>query len=164
MTSVPLPSELDPRHALAAGARVLEDGLPILPDVLTYQMSIPIASWPTASCAVVAFLRFHPSTLDRETTPMVTTYHYFRNMGAWEARPGWYSGSRFAFDPVVERWYERDLGGRAMVYGQSTQSDEVRPGHPACVATGRVSSEVTSIAVVQGDIVDRRLLQSHFGA
>jgi hypothetical protein len=53
-----LPPDHDPRHIRRTGARVIEHGLPGLPEVLTYQMSIPVAYWRVPSCAVVLFLRF----------------------------------------------------------------------------------------------------------
>jgi hypothetical protein len=42
MSEPELPADLDPRYARRTGASVIERGLPELPEVLTYQMSIPV--------------------------------------------------------------------------------------------------------------------------
>jgi hypothetical protein len=78
MTSQPeLPPQLDSEFTRRAGARVIEHGLPGLPEVLTYQMSIPVAYWRAPSCAVVLFLRFEP--WDGKFWPKVTMGTYFRD-------------------------------------------------------------------------------------
>jgi hypothetical protein len=51
-----------------------------------------------------------------------------------------------------------------IVYGGSSQAGEVRPGHPAFIATGRAAPEVKYLAVIKDGHEDRRPLESHFGA
>jgi hypothetical protein len=58
----------------------------------------------------------------------------------------------------------RDLGGRLMVYGGSSRTGVVTPGHPASIATGRAAPQVKYLAVVKEGHEDRRPLESHFGA
>jgi hypothetical protein len=88
MTSEPeLPPDLDPRHTRRTGARVIEHGLPGLPEVLTYQMSIPVAYWRAPSCAVVLFLRFEQ--WDGKFWPKVTMGTYFRDGERWTAHRMW---------------------------------------------------------------------------
>jgi hypothetical protein len=57
-----LPPHLDPIHQKRTGIEVLDHGLPALPDVLSYQMSVPVAFWKAASCSVVLFLKYSRAT------------------------------------------------------------------------------------------------------
>jgi hypothetical protein len=77
-----LPPGFDPRWKHQAGIAVLEAGLPALPEVLDYQMSIPVASWAAGSCAVVLFLQF--SRDDGGTvSPAVMMMRYTRDDDGW---------------------------------------------------------------------------------
>jgi hypothetical protein len=89
MSEPELPAGLDPRCARRAGASVIERGLPGLPEVLTYQMSIPVAYWRASVCAVVLFLRFHPA--GGKFRPTVTMGTYFLGGERWSAHRMWAS-------------------------------------------------------------------------
>jgi hypothetical protein len=54
-----LPPEYNPRRMAATGVGVLEHGLPALPEVLTYQMAVPIAYWKADRCAAFSWSQWH---------------------------------------------------------------------------------------------------------
>ena len=47
---VDLPPQFDPKNMARTGIAVLDHGLPPLPDVLSYQMAIPVAYWTASRC------------------------------------------------------------------------------------------------------------------
>ncbi len=159
-----LQAELDPRRWLDTGGRVIEHGLPALPKILTYQMSIPVCYWTADSCAVVAFVHFRPSPQDGIMRAMMTIVNYTRDTGEWTTpSSGSFASSSYAFDPVANPSYQRHLDGNAMTYGHTSQQAPTL-GRPASTAFGYVAPEVRYLAVIQGGRQDRRELQSHFGA
>jgi hypothetical protein len=157
-----LPSGLDPRWKHQTGAAVLEAGLPALPDVLDYRMSIPVASWTADTCAVVLFLEFSPDD-DGTVSPVAMMMTYTRNAGRWSVHP-YYTGGGWSHDPVADPRGVRDLDGRVMVESGGSFTDSPAPGHPAAVVAGRARPDVKQIALVQGGHEERRALRSHFGA
>jgi tetratricopeptide (TPR) repeat protein len=158
-----LPPEFNPRNMLRAGLDVLEHGLPLLPDVLTHEMALPMAYWTAGQCAVVLVLQFSRHGHD-EPEPIAMTVIYSRGKdGRWEP-PTHIHGGSFFYDPIRSPENTRGLDGSPMVRGGSSQAREVRPGGPAFIATGRAAPEVKYLAVVKDGHEDRRLLESHFGA
>jgi hypothetical protein len=158
-----LPPEFDPGNMVRTGIDVLEHGLLPLPEVLRYEMAIPVAYWIAEQCAVLLVLRFSGHGHD-EPEPMAMQVSYSRGEdGRWEP-PTHVHGGSFSHDPVRSPGNMRDLGGRPMVYGGSSQAGEVRPGRPAFIATGRAAPEVKYLAVIKDGHEDRRPLESHFGA
>jgi predicted negative regulator of RcsB-dependent stress response len=158
-----LPPEFNPRNMARTGIDVLEHGLLPLPEVLRREMAIPVAYWIAAQCAVVLVLRFSGHGHD-EATPIAMQVAYSRGEGGRWKPPAHVLGGSFSHDPVRDPGSTRDLDGRAMVCGGSSQAGEVRPGHPAAIATGRASPEVKYLAVIRDGHEDRRPLESHFGA
>jgi hypothetical protein len=162
MTSEPeLPPDLDPRHTRRTGASVIEHGLPGLPEVLTYQMSIPVAYWRAPSCAVVLFLRFEQ--WDGKFWPKVTMGTYFRDGERWTAHRMW-AGKSWPHDPIAKPDTLRDLAGKTIGSSGGASTKQAEPGYPAAVAIGRAASTVKQIALIQNGHQDRRPLESHFGA
>ena len=53
-----LPAEFDPVNVVRTGTHMLEHGLLPLPEVLTRDMSVPVAYWKARQCAVVLTLAF----------------------------------------------------------------------------------------------------------
>jgi tetratricopeptide (TPR) repeat protein len=158
-----LPPEFDPRNMVRTGIDVLEHGLPPLPAVLRHEMALPVAYWKAEQCAVVLVLGFSRHGHD-EPRPVAMQVSYSRGEdGRWEP-PTHVHGGSFSHDPVRSPGSMRDMDGRAMVYGGSSQTDEVTPGHPAFIATGRAAPEVKYLAVIKDGHEDRRPLESHFGA
>ena len=158
-----LPPEFNPRNMVRTGIDVLEYGLPPLPEVLRYEMAIPVAYWRAEQCAVVLVLRFSGHGHD-EPWPMAMQVSYSRGEdGRWEP-PAHILGSSFSHDPIRSPGSIRDLGGRPMTYGGSSQTDNVAPGHPAFITAGRAAPEVRYLAVIKDSHEDRRPLESHFGA
>jgi len=157
-----LPPQFDPRRRALAGIDVLRHGLPELPEVLTDEMSIPLAFWTSAACAVVLFLHYSRQP-GESPDPVVSQGSYYRDGDRWRAHPHW-AGSGWSHDPISAPGDLRDLGGRAIVAGGGSFTDQPRPGHAAITVTGRVSPAVTAIALVHDGQEDRRALRSHFGA
>jgi hypothetical protein len=139
-----LPQQFDPRQRALAGLDVLHHGLPELPQVLTYEMSVPVAFWTSAACAVVLFLYYSRQPGDIPH-PVVSQGSYYRDGDRWRAHRYW-TGHGWSHDPISNPGDLRDLGG------------------PAITVTGRVSPAVTTIALVHDGQEDRRSLRSHFGA
>ena len=157
-----LPPEYSPRRMAATGADVLERGLPALPEVLTYQMAVPIAYWKAEQCAVVLFLRFHRDEEERGQ-PMALMATYARDEGQWTAHRHWL-GTGFSSDPVARPGDLRHLGGQAIVVsGQSWPAQAAR-GKPAMIVHGQAGPAVAYLALIQDGREDRRPLESHFGA
>ena len=157
-----LPFGFDPRSKHHTGIAVLETGLPELPDVLDYRMSIPVASWTAAACAVVLFLEFSHHD-DGSVGPVAMMMQYARDSDRW--RPHRHVGGvGWSHDPVASPHDLRDLGGRVMVECGGSFTDSPAPGHPAAVVAGRVAPGVEHIALVQDGHEDRRALRSYFGA
>lgn len=157
-----LPQQFDPRQRALAGLDVLHRGLPELPQVLTYEMSVPVAFWTSAACAVVLFLYYSRQPGDIPH-PVVSQGSYYRDGDRWRAHRYW-TGHGWSHDPISNPGDLRDLGGRAIVAGGGSFTDQPRPGRPAITVTGRVSPAVTTIALVHDGQEDRRSLRSHFGA
>ena len=158
-----LPPEFNPGNLVRTGIDVLEHGLLPLPEVLRYEMAIPVAYWKAGQCAVVLVLRFARHGHD-EPVPVAMQVSYSRGKdGRWEP-PAHVHGSSFSHDPIRNPGSMRDLDGRPMVYGSSSQAGKVTPGHPAFIATGRAAPEVKYLAVIKDGHEDRRPLESHFGA
>ena len=160
-----LPTELDPRHWLQAGAHVIENGLPELPETLSHAMSIPICYWSAGCCAVVTFMRFLPHPQGGHIRAMTSTVPYRREGDRWAPPDGrtfiWQS---YAFDPVTDPGFDQHLDGNSMTYGNVAERDSHQPGQPASTALGHVSHAVRYLAVIQDGRQDYRPLQSHFGA
>jgi len=95
-----LPPGLDPRWKQRAGIAVLEHGLPELPAAVTYQMSVPVAYWTTATCAVVLFLEFSDDG-DDMIQPMAVMGTFSRDGNGWTAHRHWL-GTGWSHDPVAE--------------------------------------------------------------
>ena len=157
-----LPLEYSPRRMAATGVAVLEHGLPALPEVLTYQMAVPIAYWKADWCAVVLFLRFHCWEEGRwDPTAVMATYS--RDEDQWTAHRHWVSTS-FSPDPIARPGDLRHLGGRAIAASGHSRWPQPAPGNPAMIVHGRVGPSVTHLALIQDGCEDRRPLESHFGA
>ena len=156
------PPGFDPRLKHSAGIAVLERGLPALPDVLAYTMSIPVAAWEATRCAVVLFLEFSRDS-DGTVNPIVVMGTFTRDGDLWSADRHWL-GVGWSHDPIASPRGLRDLGGRAMVGGGGSFTDRPASGHPAVVVTGRVRPAVKQISLIQDGREDRRSLRSHFGA
>lgn len=160
-----LPPEFDPGNLARTGIDVLEHGLLPLPDVLSYQMAIPVAYWKAEHCGVVLVLRFL-GLRPGEPQPVAVRAIYSRaGDGTW--KPPVHAtifGGGFSHDPIADPGSQRDLGGSAMVYGGGSWGTEITPGYPAAIATGRASPEVRYLAVIKDGHEDRRPLHSHFGA
>ncbi|HEY1914622.1 MAG TPA: hypothetical protein VGH27_03510 [Streptosporangiaceae bacterium] len=156
------PPELDPRWKNRVGVTVLERGLPPLPDVLDYSMSIPVAFWTATGNAVVLFLQFSRQP-EGTFNPAVTMMGYTRTDTTWSPNRH-VVGVGWSHDPIAHPRDVRDLGGRAMVTGGGGYTDNPTPGRPAAVTVGRVGPTVTQIALIQDGVEDRRILHSHFGA
>jgi len=157
-----LPPEFNPRNLVQASLDVLEHGLPPLPDILTYEMAIPVAYWKGGQCAVVLVLRF--GYLTGEPTPVIMLVIYSRTAdGAWKM-PTHVAGTGFSHDPVADPGGQRDLDGRPMGCGGGSWAAETTPGYPASIVTGRAVPEVRYLAVVKDGHEDRRPLETHFGA
>jgi hypothetical protein len=155
------------RSSTRAGVRwresdVSRHGLPKLPEVLTYEMSIPVAFWTSAACAVVLFVH-HSRQPGESPDPVVSQGGYYRDGDRWRAHPHW-TGSGWSHDPISKPGDVRDLGGQAILADGGSFTGQPRPGRPAITVTGRVSPAVTAIALVRDGQEDRRPLRSHFGA
>jgi tetratricopeptide (TPR) repeat protein len=158
-----LPPEFDPANMLRTGIDVLEHGLLPLPAVLRHEMAIPVAYWKAERCAVVLVLRFSRYG-HHQPQPMAMQVTYSRGEeGSWEP-PRRVLGGSFSHDPIRSPGSMRDMGGNPMVYGGSSQTDQVTRGHPAVIATGRAAPEVKYLAVIKDGHEDRRPLETHFGA
>lgn len=155
-------TRFDPRNVLRSGIDVLEHGLPALPETLAYQMAIPVAHWTAGQCAVVLVLRFSKHGHEKPY-PVAMQVTYSRGAAGWEPHSH-AAGTGFSHDPVATPGDKRDLGGRAMVASGASEADQVTPGHPAFIATGRAAPAVKYLAVTQDGREDRRRLDSHFGA
>lgn len=162
-----LPPHLDPRNQVQTGVEVLDQGLPALPEVLSYQMSVPVAFWKAASCAVVLFVKYSrvhfPGDDDIPFHPGVTIGTFYREADRWAAH-SWWGGTGWSHDPVADPGSLRDLGGQAITGSGGSHNPNPRPGFPASVLAGRVSPAVTHLALVQDDREERTELRSHFGA
>jgi hypothetical protein len=158
-----LPPHLDPRRQKRTGIEVLDHGLPALRDVLSHQMSVPVAFWKATSCAVVLFLKYSrvyfPGDDDVTVHPGVTMGTFYR-----EAAHRWWGGTGWSHDPVADPGSLRDLDAQAIAGGSGSHNPSPQPGFPASVITGRVSPAVTHLALAQDDREERRELQSHLGA
>jgi hypothetical protein len=149
---------------LLSGIDVIENGLPPLPDAVTYEMKLPISYWTAPKSAVVVFLRFGRHPADGGIQPVAMEVPYHRENGKWTVwASGSVGGSGFPFDPVAQPGFTADLDGKPIVYGSlSTIRAGDKPA--AWVATGRASCSVAAIAVVQAGVEYRRMLDSHFGS
>ena len=157
-----LPPEYNPRRMAATGVAVLERGLPALPEVLTYQMAVPIAYWKADRCAVVLFLRFHRYEEGRwDPTALMATYS--RDEDQWTAHRHWV-GTGFSSGPIARPGDLRHLGGQAVVVRGRSRWAQPAPGNPAMIVHGQVGPAVTHLALIQDGCEDRRPLESHFGA
>jgi tetratricopeptide (TPR) repeat protein len=157
-----LPPQFNPNNMIRTGLDVLEHGLPALPETLTYEMAIPMAYWKADQCAVVLVLLYFRHGRAKPE-PSALKLIYSRAEHGWKAPTG-ASGGGFAYDPVAGPGNLRDLGGRLMVRGGTSEAAEVTPGRPAFTAAGRAAPEVRSLVLIQDGREDRRLLESHFGA
>src|ERR1051326_6189278 len=105
MQEAVVPEELPPDPGsgpfLLAGIDVIENGLPPLPGVVTYKMTIPIGYWTAAESAVVVFLRFSANPVDGGIQPVAMEIPY-RREGRYgiTKTSGAYGGFGFPFDPV----------------------------------------------------------------
>ena len=145
-----------------AGINVIENGLPSLPDVITYDMTIPIGYWTAEESAVVVFLGFSeiPGLGIR---PFASSIPYYMEDSKWTVESsGVAGGFEFPFDPVTQPERAGELAGRAAVYG-SLKRVQADGKSPLWVATGRASPQVASIALVRAGTEDRRRLDSRLG-
>lgn len=157
-----LPAYLDPQWVAQTGIEVLEHGLPALPDVLTYEMSIPLTYWKGDECAVVLFLSFRDPG-DGVQWPRVCMGTFFREAESWQAHRAWgFKG--WSYDPIARPDYLGDLDGEAIGSCGGLSNAEPAPGSPAAAIVGRVAPAVKQIALVQDGREDRRPLESHLGA
>jgi len=160
-----LPDMFDPGKKALTGAAVLASGLPELPDVLTREMSIPVAFWAAGRCAAVLFLEWDRGSLGGPPQPRVCLGTFSRDAAGWAAHRHWF-GHGWAHDPVTDPDGWRYPGEGAVIAGGGSGvfSDVPVPGHPASVVTGSVTPAVAGLALIQAGREDRRDLQSHFGA
>ena len=162
--SLSLPRDLDRKWKHQTGITVLDRGLPPLPDVLDYTMSVPVASWAASGCAVVLFLEY---SRDPDGTiaprPVVHMPTFARDGDSWTAHR-WCVGAGWSHDPIANPRDLRDLSGQVMAGGSGGFTATPAPGHPAVIVAGRVAPVVTQIALIQDGREDRRALRSHFGA
>jgi tetratricopeptide (TPR) repeat protein len=158
-----LPPEFNPANVIRTGIDVLDHGLPPLPEVLTYDMAIPVAYWTAEHCAVVLILSFIRHGHDEPAPMAMEVIYSLGEDGRW-VPPRYVTGGSFHHDPIRSPESMRDLDGNPMVYGSSSQAREVTPGRPASVATGRAAPEVKYLAVITDGHEDRRPLESYFGA
>jgi hypothetical protein len=158
---VDLPPEFDPRNMAQTGIAVLDHGLPPLPDVLSYQMAIPVAYWIASQCAVVLFLKFSRHRQRWQTTAIMVTFR--RDQGHWTADPHWL-GTSWGHDPIAHPGDLRNLDGGAMVVSGESRTDTPAAGELATIWHGRAAPAVRQIALIQDGREDRRPLTSHFGA
>ncbi len=160
-----LPPEFNPGNLVRTGIDVLEHGLLPLPDVLTYEMAIPVAYWKAGQCAVVLVLQFFGCRRgEPEPIAMRVTYSRAKD-GTWKRPTHTHVfGGSFSHNPIADPGSQRDLGGSPMVRGGSSRAAEITPGYPAVIATGRASPEVRYLAVSKDGHEDRQPLESHFGA
>lgn len=156
-----LPPGFQPGNIVSAGIEVLNQGLPPLPGILSYQMAIPMAWWTTDACAVVLFLTFSRHRAIRH--PMATQVTYTRTEDGWTP-DSHFHGTSFSHNPIASPDGQRDLGGQAMVTSGGSRTDTPAPGHLAAVWHGRAAPAVRQIALIQDGHEDQRPLQSHFGA
>ncbi len=157
-----LPPQFDPANMIRAGLDVLDQGLPSLPGTLSYQMAIPITCWKAEQCAVVLILRFIRH--GRETpAPIAMRIVYSRTDQGW-IPPRYVFGGGFYHDPIGRPGDRREMDGRPMIGGGTSQARQVTPGYPVFIATGRAVPEIKYLAVTQDGHEDRRPLDSHFGA
>lgn len=156
-----LPPGLDPRNVQQTGIAVLDHGLPELPDVLTYQMAVPVAYWTEQHCAVVLFLHF--SRDGRERWPLAVMATFTRDQGSWQADTHW-MGTGWGNDPIANPGDLREMDGQAMTVSGGSRADTPEPGQMATVWHGRAAPAVRQIALLQDGHEDRRPLDSHFGA
>jgi hypothetical protein len=159
-----LPPRFDPANMIRAGIDVLEHGLPPLPEVLTYDMAVPVAYWTAECCAVVLILRFIRLGHDDRHAPLALIVEYSRGEDGGWVSPRHVVGGSFSHDPISSPDSMRDLGGNPMVHGGSSQAREVTPGRPASVVRGRAGPEVKYLASIKDGHEDRRPLESYFGA
>jgi hypothetical protein len=132
-------------------AEVLDDGLPDLPETLSYQMALPIAYWKAERCGVVLILEF--CQWDGEWSPMVVMARFTRDGSSWIPDQHWHCTS-WSHDPIAHPRSLRNLGGRPMVTGGGSES----------VRHGRVAPTVTEIGLIQNGHEVRRPVDSRFGA
>jgi predicted negative regulator of RcsB-dependent stress response len=159
-----LPPDFNPRNMMRTGIQVLEHGLPSLPEVLTYDMAVPVAYWKGERCAVVLVLQFSIHGRD-EPSPMAWQVTYTRaEDGSWTP-PKRAGGTSFGYDPIASpEGGLYGLDGGAIVHSGGSLAETIRPGRPACTVIGLVAPEVKYLAMIQDGCEDRRLLESHFGA
>ena len=96
------------------GVRVLGEGLPELPDVLTHAMTIPVAYWTSTTCAAVLFLGYSqdPETGDFQPEGFFPTF--FLDGTTWQPHDYLY-GYGWSHDFIATSESLRDLDGRAIV-------------------------------------------------
>jgi hypothetical protein len=154
-----LPVRVDPRYSRQTGADILSHGLPDLPEVLSYDMALPVAYWRTDSCGAVLFLSFDAFG---GATPAATIGTYRRDFDGWVAKAAW-AVVGWSHDPVKGGSYE-DFEGSSIVVSGTNISADPESVYPGLVAIGHVAKEVDVIAVTQGGHETRHHLDSYFGA
>ena len=149
---------------MRTGIQVLDHGLPPLPAVLTYDMTIPVAYWKAGQCAIVLMLTFDPRD-HGSADPSELQLIYSRGPdGSWTP-PSHAFGSNFGYNPIANpdgRFY--GLDGQVMVTSGGSQGRTLTPGFPACTAVALISPEVQYLALTKDGQEDRRPVESHFGA
>lgn len=156
-----LPPQFERRNMAQTGIEVLRQGLPPLPDVLTYQMAIPVAYWTASQSAVVLFLQF--SRHRRERWPVAITATFTRDQGRWKADSHW-PGTGWGHDPIANPGDLWEMDSQAMTVSGGSRTDNPVPGQLAAVWLGRAAPAVRQIALIQDGHEDRRPLDSHFAA
>ena len=161
--SADMPTQFDLNDIVRVGMEVLDRGLPELPEVLSYNMTIPVAYWTAERCAVVLFLMYHHD--GRRNIPLVMPLIYSRGERGWTwAEQSHLHGAGFYHDPIARPDDWCDMDDLPMRGGASFQTQPLAHGYPAAIEFGRASPAIKYIRVVQDGHKDQRPLQSHFGA
>jgi hypothetical protein len=156
-----LPVHVDPRFSRQTGVDILRSGLPDLPESLSYDMTLPVASWKDGSCGAVLFLSFN--VFGDFATPTAIMGAYRRDSGGWSARKDWVL-TGWSHDPVREGGSYEDFEASSIVVSGYSISPGLAQGYPRVIAIGHAAREVATIAVIQNGRDTRQNMNSHFGA
>jgi hypothetical protein len=164
-----LPPQFDPRNVVPTGIAVLSNGLPALPDQLSYLMAIPVASWTTEHSGAVLFLRFNPR--GRTHDARLAVLAFARTDTGWASSSPKPECPAFitmtagrGYDPIASPGRWPDMRGTTMFASGRTYARPIAPGLPALILHGHAAPTVKSIALIQDGPEDARPLESHFGA
>jgi tetratricopeptide (TPR) repeat protein len=164
-----LAPQFDPRNLAATGIEVLSDGLPALPDQLSYLMAIPVAYWTATHCGAVLFLRFRPR--GRTHDAHLNVLAFSRADTGWARSDPSAGGTAFVtmtagrgHDPIASSGSWPDMRGTTMFASGRTYARPAIPGLPVLMLHGHAAPAVKNLALIQDGRVEVRPLQSHFGA